>query len=212
MVVIHYTVLGAAASLDRLRDPAAEVSCHWLVDRDGAVTGLVAEDRRAWHAGRSRWGEVRDVNSRSVGIELVGDGADGFPEAQMAALEGLLGEVAARHAIPPERVLGHSDVAPGRKRDPGPRFDWPRLAERGLAVWPEGAGEADPSGLGPALDAIGYDPEAGARARLAAFRLRFRPLAATGPPDAVDAGLARAVAERWPVVRRARVDPSGPGA
>ena len=201
MVVLHYTVLDARASLERLCDPAAEVSCHWLIARDGAVTGLVEEDRRAWHAGRARWGATRDVNSCSVGIELENDGAGPFPEAQMAALERLLAEVAARHGVPPERVLGHSDVAVGRKADPGPRFDWPRLARRGLAVWPERAGAADPAGLPAALDAIGYDPDADPGARLAAFRSRFRPLAAPGPADATDAGLAAAVAARWPAAR-----------
>ena len=200
MVVLHYTVLDGPASLDRLCDPAAAVSCHWLIDGDGAVTGLVDECRRAWHAGRSRWGDVVDVNDRSVGIELVGDGRAPFAEAQMAALEVLLAAVVARHAVPPERVLGHSDVAVGRKLDPGPRFDWRRLARAGLAVWPEGAGAADPDDLPAALDAIGYDPDVEPAARLAAFRLRFRPRA-RGPADALDAALARVVAERWPVAR-----------
>lgn len=212
-VVLHYTVLDAAASLDRLCDPASAVSCHWLVDEGGATLALVEEGRRAWHAGRSRWGAARDLNARSVGIELVNDGASPFPEAQIAALERLLAAVTARHRVPPERVLGHSDVAVGRKRDPGPLFPWRRLAARGLAVWPEigsgGAGEADPAALRAALDAIGYDPEAGAEARLAAFRLRFRP-GASGPADARDAGRALAVAARWPVDARC-VDPPARG-
>ena len=201
MVVLHYTVLGAEEALDRLCDPEAEVSCHWVIDEAGTPTALVDEGRRAWHAGRSRWGEVRDVNSRSVGIELVNDGAADFPDPQMAALEALLAGVMARHAVPLERVLGHSDVAPGRKGDPGPRFDWGRLAARGLAVRSGEAAEADPATLAASLDAIGYDPEAPPDARLAAFRLRFRPGAAPGPADATDAGLARAVAARWPVAR-----------
>ena len=212
MVVLHYTVLDGPASLDRLCDPRAQVSCHWLIDRDGAVTGLVAEERRAWHAGRARWGEVRDVNARSVGIELVGDGRSAFPEPQMAALERLLAEVTARHAVPPERVLGHSDVSVGRKLDPGPLFDWPRLARRGLAVRPQGGATADPARFHRALDVAGYDPEADPAARLAAFRLRFRP-EARGPIDALDAGLAVALAERWPVAAQApRVDPGAAGA
>ena len=212
MVVLHYTVLDGPVALERLSDPGAEVSCHWLIDRDGAVTGLVEEGRRAWHAGRARWGEVSDVNSRSVGIELVGNGRAAFPEPQMAALERLLGEVMARHAVPPERVLGHSDVSVGRKSDPGPLFDWHRLARAGLAVWLEGAGTADPAGLGASLDAIGYDPEADPEARLDAFRLRFRP-GVRGPADPVDAGLALAVAARWPVrPGAARVDLGPAGA
>ena len=197
MVVVHYTVLDARASLERLCDPEAEVSCHWLVSREGAVTGLVGEDRRAWHAGRARWGNVTDVNSRSVGIELENDGERAFPEGQMDALTALLREVVARHRVPPERVLGHSDVSVGRKRDPGPRFDWRGLARLGLAVWPERVGEGDPAALQGALDTIGYDPDAEPESRLAAFRLRFRPGAA-GSADATDAGIAAAVAERWP--------------
>ena len=200
MVVLHYTVLGCAEALDRLCDPAAEVSCHWLIDEGGAVAGLVDEGRRAWHAGRARWGGVVDVNARSIGIELVNDGRSLFPDPQMAALERLLAAATARHGVPPERVLGHSDVAVGRKGDPGARFDWRRLARRGLAVWPEGAGQGDPARLDAALVAIGYDPDAEPATRLAAFRLRVRP-GASGPPDAVDAGLALAMAERWPVSR-----------
>lgn len=210
-VILHYTVLDAAASLDRLCDPAAAVSCHWLVGEDGAVAALVEEERRAWHAGLSRWGAARDLNARSVGIELVNDGAGPFAEPQIAALERLLRAVIARHRVPSERVLGHSDVAVGRKRDPGERFPWRRLAARGLAVWPEeAAGEGDPADLPRALDAIGYDPEADPEARLAAFRLRFRP-GATGPADALDAGLARTVAARWPVDEGC-VDPPPRGA
>ena len=149
-----------------------------------------------------------DINSRSVGIELVNDGRSVFPDPQMAALERLLAEVMARHAVPPERVLGHSDVAVGRKLDPGPRFDWRRLAKAGLAVGLDGAGRGDPADLDPALAAIGYDPAAEPAARLAAFRLRHRP-GASGPADGVDAGLALAVSERWPAARegdRPRVD------
>jgi N-acetylmuramoyl-L-alanine amidase len=194
-------VLDLEASLERLCDPAAEVSAHWLIDRDGAVTALVDEGRRAWHAGRSRWGAARDVNARSIGVELVGDGAEPFPEAQMGALEGLLRGIVRRHRVPPERVLGHSDVAPGRKRDPGPLFDWGRLAALGLAVRPEAPGPADPARLPGALDAIGYDPEAAPAARLEAFRLRFRP-GARGPADKTDAGIALAVARAWPCVDR----------
>ena len=202
LAILHYTVLDDAASMERLCDPAAEVSCHWLVGRDGGVHALVDEARRAWHAGRSRWGALRDVNSRSVGIELVNDGRTPFPEAQMASLERLLAGVMVRHPIPPERVLGHSDVAPGRKRDPGRLFDWPRLAALGLAVRPPHAPPADPSRLPAALDALGYDSEADAAARLDAFRLRFRP-GASGPADGTDAGIAIAAARLWPCVDRA---------
>lgn len=200
MVVLHYTVLPAAEALDRLCDPKAEpgpVSAHWLIERGGALHALVDEERRAWHAGRSRWGGTRDVNAASVGIELENDGAGPFPERQIEALVALLGAVMRRHDVPPERVLGHSDVSVGRKIDPGPRFPWRRLADHGLAVWPEVPGLADPATLDASLLAMGYAPEAHPACRLRAMRLRFRP-GEQGPPDARDAGIAAAVASRWP--------------
>lgn len=143
MVVLHYTGMDSAeAALDRLCDPRAEVSAHYVVGLDGRVWQLVDEARRAWHAGRARWGRTLDVNSRSVGIEIVNPGlgpdAHPFPHPQMRALERLLAAIMVRHAVVPERVVGHACVAPGRKLDPGPRFDWQRLARLGLAVWPEG--------------------------------------------------------------------------
>ncbi len=139
MVVIHYTGMETAeAALERLCDPAAEVSAHHLVAPDGRSWRMVSEARRAWHAGVARWGEVEDVNSRSIGIELAHPGHHlgwpPYPEAQMAALERLLWAIRLRWAVPPERVVGHSDVAPGRKIDPGEKFDWRRLARRGLAI------------------------------------------------------------------------------
>ena len=135
LVVIHYTAMESAeAALARLSDPVAEVSSHWLIGADGALYSLVDEAMRAWHAGAGSWGDVEDVNSASIGIELDNDGASPFPEAQMVALEELLCGVLERWAIPPEGVIGHSDCAPGRKIDPGPRFDWGRLAYRVLSV------------------------------------------------------------------------------
>lgn len=197
IVVLHYTAMrDAAAAIARLCDPEFEVSAHWLVARDGGATPLVPEDRRAWHAGAGRWGDVCDVNSRSIGIELDNDGASPFPEAQVAATAELLHGMLARHpGIVPARVLAHSDVAPSRKVDPGALFPWRRLAERGLSVWPDRAGEGD---LECSLTRIGYDPQAPLSDRLRAFRLRFRPEALAGPADAVDAGLAARVAELWP--------------
>lgn len=141
MVVIHYTGMKtAAAARARLCDPAAEVSAHWLIDLDGTVEALVPEERRAWHAGVSEWEGERDVNSRSIGIELVNKGHEHgyhpFPEPQMAALEALLSAIMARWRIAARNVVGHEDVAPGRKIDPGEKFDWARLARRGLALRP----------------------------------------------------------------------------
>lgn len=202
MVVIHYTAMeSCAAALARLCDPAAEVSAHWLIAEDGRVIALVPEEMRAWHAGAGAWGSVGDVNSRSIGIELANDGAQPFGAPQMAALERLLAGIMARWQVRPERVIGHSDMAPERKRDPGPRFDWRALARAGLSVWPEDGGAAGvgaaPGALIPALRAFGY-PEAPPEALLAAFRLRFRPWA-RGPADARDAGAAVDLARRFPV-------------
>jgi N-acetylmuramoyl-L-alanine amidase len=197
MIVIHYTgMAGCAEARARLCDPAAEVSAHWLVDLDGSAEALVPEALRAWHAGEGEWAGVTDVNSRSVGIELANPGNAPFPMAQMRALEGLLEGVMARWKVPPHRVIGHSDMAPLRKRDPGARFDWRGLARAGLSVWPE-EGEGDPAGFAGAARAFGFPPVAD-EALLAAFRLRFRPWA-RGPADGVDAGMAADLARRWPM-------------
>lgn len=138
MVVLHYTAMeDAASALDRLCDPEIEVSAHYLIGADGAIWHMIKEDMRAWHAGVGQWGEVCDVNSHSIGIELDNRGDHPFSAAQMQALERLLRDVLGRWRIPPERVIGHSDMAPDRKFDPGPRFDWQRLAHHDLAVWPQ---------------------------------------------------------------------------
>jgi N-acetylmuramoyl-L-alanine amidase len=137
MVVLHYTAMDTAkAALDRLCDPKVEVSAHYLIGEDGQVWHLVDEAKRAWHAGAGQWGSVTDVNSRSIGSELANPGNCPFSEPQMAALETLLAGILQRWDIPPERVIGHSDMAPDRKQDPGARFDWQRLARQGLSVWP----------------------------------------------------------------------------
>ncbi len=197
LIVIHYTAMPTCAEARaRLCDPAAEVSAHYLLSERGAVEALVPEDARAWHAGAGGWGGIADVNSHSIGIELANTGDAPFPEPQMAALEGVLSGIMARWAIPPERVIAHSDMAPARKRDPGPRFDWRRLARAGLSVWPTEAGDPEADFVASAR-AFGY-PEAAADALLAAFRLRFRPWAA-GPEDAADRAHAQDLAHRFPV-------------
>ncbi|MCX7889244.1 MAG: N-acetylmuramoyl-L-alanine amidase [Rhodobacteraceae bacterium] len=196
IVVLHYTGMPTLAEArTRLCDPAAEVSAHWLIAEDGTAEQLVDEGMRAWHAGEGAWGGVTDVNSRSIGIELANPGDAPFPEPQMRGLETLLAAVMARHGIPPERVIAHSDMAPARKRDPGPRFDWRRLAVQGLSVWPRPGGRDAP--LVPSLRAFGY-PDAAPQILLAAFRLRFRPWA-DGPEDGVDRALAADLARRFPV-------------
>ena len=173
LVVIHYTGMADCASARaRLCDPAAEVSAHWLIDTDGTTEALVPEDRRAWHAGAGAWHGRADVNSHSIGIELANPGDRPFPHPQMTALEGLLAAIMDRWAIPPHRVIAHSDLAPVRKTDPGPRFDWDRLARQGLALAPAEAVPDAP--LAAMLDRIGY-PAADPATRLSAFRLRFCP-------------------------------------
>src|SRR5262249_42163258 len=149
MLVLHYTGMqSAAAAIDRLCDPAAKVSAHYLIEEDGTAWRLVDETRRAFHAGVSFWQGTTDVNSASIGIELVNPGHEWgyrpFPDAQMQTLETLAQEILRRHAIPPDRVVGHSDVAPARKQDPGELFDWRRLADAGIGLWPEEGGRAAP--------------------------------------------------------------------
>jgi N-acetylmuramoyl-L-alanine amidase len=195
IIVIHYTAMASCAEARaRLCDPGAEVSAHWLIAEDGRAEALVDEAARAWHAGAGRWAGLDDINSHSIGIELANLGDHPFPEPQMAALEVLLRGVMARWAIPPARVIGHSDMAPARKADPGPRFDWQRLALQGLAVWPEPASVPDGAGLRDLAAAAGYDPALDEALLLRAFRLRFRPWA-QGPVGSEDlallAGLAR---------------------
>lgn len=205
LVILHYTAMESCkAALDRLCDPQHEVSAHYLLGRDGTLHKLVPEDRRAWHAGASFWRGETDINSRSIGIELDYPGSlDGFPPfaaAQMDALDALLRDVAQRHTIAPHNVLGHSDIAPSRKADPGPKFDWSRLARAGLAQpkpqrLPEfSQKEPDPKMLAKNFASIGYDPHASFEDVLAAFRLRWR-AGHAGPPDKVDAGLAHALAQ-----------------
>lgn len=208
MLVLHYTGMpDAASALARLRDPESRVSAHYLVGEDGAVSRLVPEERRAWHAGVAEWAGESDVNARSIGIELVNPGHKHgyrpFPEAQMAALERLAGAVVRRHRIPPRRVVGHSDVAPARKRDPGELFDWARLARAGVGLWPELPGPP-PAGPAPAAEACerlrawGYAaPRAGAgdaaAAVVAAFQRHFRPRRVDGAWDAECDALIRAL-------------------
>ncbi len=139
--MIHYTGMeGCETALRRLCEASAKVSAHYLIDEDGSVYALVDESDRAWHAGDACWRGVRDVNGCSIGVELVNPGHDlgyrEFPETQMAALVELAGAIVARHTIPAVGVVGHSDVAPARRKDPGERFDWRRLAAAGVGLWP----------------------------------------------------------------------------
>jgi len=205
-VVLHYTGMPTAESaLELLRRPGGEVSAHYFIWESGEIAQLAPEAKRAWHAGRGEWGGTRDVNSASIGVEIVNPGHDGglppFPPAQIDATIALLRDIAARRAIRPERILAHSDVAPGRKRDPGERFPWDALARAGVGHWVEPAplsgGPLFPPGCeGPPVRALqallalyGYGLEltgvydAPTRAVVAAFQRHFRPARVDGEAD-----------------------------
>jgi N-acetylmuramoyl-L-alanine amidase len=200
-VVIHYTAMPSAeAAANTLCNPDTQVSAHYLIAEDGHVLSLVPEDQRAWHAGAGAWGDVTDVNSRSIGIELANTGAAPFAAPLMDALTELLQGIMQRWAIPPERVIGHSDMAPGRKIDPGPRFDWQRLAREGLAIWPQPTNDSnlDDAGFVDLMHRFGVTATDDPDLLLRTLRLRFRPRH-EGARDAVDAGIIRDLATRFPV-------------
>jgi len=188
-LVLHYTGMETADdALVRLIDPSAKVSAHYVVEEDGLIFQLVSEDRRAWHAGVAFWRGATDINGRSIGVELINPGHEfgyrEFPEAQLAAVEELTRDIVRRHAIPARNVVGHSDVAPTRKMDPGELFDWPRLARAGIGLWPEEADDCpmDPEVIRGLLDDIGYDT-ADPVAALRAFQRHFRPDRVNGRLD-----------------------------
>ncbi|HWY64325.1 MAG TPA: N-acetylmuramoyl-L-alanine amidase [Rhizomicrobium sp.] len=191
MLVLHYTGMKTAkAALDRLCDPAAKVSAHYTIDEEGTVYAHVAEARRAWHAGAAYWAGATDINARSIGIELVNPGHEfgyrDFAEDQIAALTTLCHSILMRHPIPSWRVLGHSDVAPARKEDPGELFPWQRLAKAGIGLWPQVAA----SDLGAdALSRYGYDPSVVPDKTITAFQRHFRPGKLDGQWDSECAGL-----------------------
>ena len=198
MLVLHYTGMASAeAALARLCDPAAKVSAHYTIDETGAVFAMVPEDRRAWHAGVSYWAGETNVNARSIGIELVHPGHDlgyrAFAPAQIRSLIALGREILARHPIPARRVLGHSDVAPARKIDPGELFPWEELAEAGIGLWPE---SRDSRFTVQALAEYGYDPHASRMKLILAFQRHFRPRKLNGVWDRECAGLLAGLLDR----------------
>jgi N-acetylmuramoyl-L-alanine amidase len=183
ILVLHYTGMpDAAAAIARLSDPEAKVSCHYLVAEDGQIVRMVSEDKRAWHAGKSHWRGIDDINSASVGIEIVNPGHEfgyrPFPETQIDALIKLVSDVEARHGITRGNVVGHSDIAPARKQDPGELFPWYRLAKLRLALPRPTRNLMDPhwsdAGFLLALERFGYDI-ADPLAATVAFQRRFRP-------------------------------------
>ena len=208
-IVLHYTGMrDGASAVDRLCDSASEVSSHYVVMESGRVLQLVAEDRRAWHAGRAFWCGETDINSASIGIEIVNGGHDfGLPPFagdQIAAVITLCRDIMSRHAIRPERILAHSDIAPQRKRDPGERFPWRRLADAGVGLWPDASGtqrnqaivmstvQARLIGLGFAMSATGLD-DGETRTVLRAFQRRYRPERIDGVADRETVSLVDAV-------------------
>ena len=216
MLILHYTGMRTAQeAVDRLRDPAAQVSSHYVVDEDGAVLRLVPEARRAFHAGISYWRGHEALNGRSIGVEIVNPGHEWgyrpFPALQMAAVCDLCLDILARHPIPPRNVVAHSDVAPDRKEDPGELFDWRGLAQNGVGLWPEGIADLGIGGVlrdthaldavRRALAAIGFAvaPDGAWDAALAtvlrAFQRHWRPEAVTGDADAGTRARLAAVAQ-----------------
>ncbi len=200
LIVIHYTAMESAdAALARLSDPEAEVSAHYLITSQGELIQMVSEDQRAWHAGQGEWHGLDDINSRSIGIELDNRGDHPFGAVQMTTLESLLRGIMHRWHIAPGGVIGHSDMAPGRKSDPGPRFDWARLARQGLAA--TGTPREPVTGclkqdFTTAAKAFGYTADTDQHALLTATRLRFAPWR-TGPLCAADLNLCHPSSSKW---------------
>jgi N-acetylmuramoyl-L-alanine amidase len=207
MIVLHYTGMpDDQAAIRQLCNPASEVSAHYLVLPDGHIIQLVAEARRAWHAGTSSWAGESDVNSRSIGVEIAnpghGHGYPAFPKRQVAAVTALCRSIFTRHRIPADRVLAHSDVAPSRKRDPGEKFPWKALADSGIGLWvkPAPVDQAGPvftlAETNPAVEEAqrllakyGYDVattgylDSATRDVVAAFQRHFRPQRVDGVVD-----------------------------
>jgi len=210
MILMHYTGMSdATAALERLCDPSPSdghaVSAHYLVFEDGAIVQCVPEARRAWHAGVAWWQGERDVNSRSIGIEIANPGHDlgyrDFPDEQIGAVIALCADILRRWPIAADRILGHADVAPARKRDPGERFPWQTLSRAGIGLWVEPAaltqgGDLAEGAQGPAVEALqsdlaayGYAVEPterydrATREAVAAFQRHFRPARVDGRAD-----------------------------
>ena len=206
MLIVHYTGMETCVgACDWLASEESKVSAHYLIDEDGTITQMVPESERAWHAGQSYWAGETDLNSASIGIEIHNPGHDfdypPFPDTQMQAVEALCKDILGRHAVPAARVLAHSDIAPGRKRDPGERFDWARLARAGVGLWVEPIAASADAGLGLGDESaavaelqrdlidFGYGVEAtstygrGTEIVVEAFQRHFRPERVDGRAD-----------------------------
>lgn len=183
VIVLHYTEQDSVEqSLDTLRsrNSGGRVSSHYLLGKDGKIYQLVSDAKRAWHAGAGSWGAITDVNTASIGIEIDNDGKSPFPDAQIDSLIVLLRDLTTRLRIPPTQIIGHSDLAPTRKIDPGPLFPWKRLHDAGFGLWPADATQDPPAGFDPwlALQAIGYSTDNRADT-VRAFHHRFRGMEGT---------------------------------
>lgn len=204
LVILHYTgMVSGEAALARLTDPASKVSAHYVVEEDGRIFQLVDDAMRAWHAGASYWAGERDINSHSIGIEIVNPGHEcgyrPFPHQQMKAVLDLCLVLKARYHLPAAAFLGHSDVAPLRKEDPGELFDWAFLACHGIGLWPDGAMEETPHlSIAEAqnlLSCVGYEcpqtgqPDSETKAVIRAFQRHFRPRDCSGQFDGETAAL-----------------------
>lgn len=206
LLVLHYTGMSSiSGTIERLCDPVFEVSCHYLIAGNGKIIQMVDEKYRAWHAGVSSWQGRDDINSCSIGIEIANVGHENgypdFPDVQMSAVEELCLDIFKRHEIPAERVLAHSDIAPGRKIDPGEKFDWQRLHRAGIGMWvepepldgeeylQEGGDITHVMNLQNALSLYGYQVEATGsldaqtKIVLEAFQRHFRPERVDGNAD-----------------------------
>jgi len=189
LIILHYTGMETGAdALERLCDPKAEVSAHYMIEQNGLIRRLVDPEHRAWHAGKSFWQGIRDINSASIGIEIVNPGHEfgyvPFKDIQMQALKPLCHELMEEFNIPPQNILGHSDIAPSRKQDPGELFDWEGLAKDGIGVWPEDDAQArdaakdvlaDPGVVHGLFMRIGYDPDANLKDLVLAFQRHYNP-------------------------------------
>lgn len=202
MVVLHYTGMKTSeAALERLCDPVAKVSTHYLIHENGGGVQLVEEADRAWHAGIASWRGESDINARSIGIELVNPGHEfgyrEFPDAQLSALEDLCQDILSRHPIPSRNVVGHSDIAPTRKQDPGEFFPWQRLATKKIGLWPRRLGTISSSADHAAalFSLYGYDVDNFPLA-IGAFQRHFRPSRVDGIADGETLGLLRGLISR----------------
>ena len=217
MLVLHYTGMKTGqAAFDQLRNPDAKVSSHYLLWEDGRVDQMVAEDRRAWHAGVSSWQGDEDLNSRSIGIEIVNGGHDfpqpdgslpPYPNVQVQALIELCRTILANHDIPQTRIVGHSDIAPLRKQDPGEHFPWERLAQAGIGIWPDVEETENPSVDGTSLSP-GDESADVQRMQEHLQRIGYG-LEATGTYDELTEAVVRAFQRRW---RPGRVSGEADGA